>query len=148
MKINLSGYIISTVHQEIPEPVSTGVVRAYLPDGGLALLGKTETAEQLELTKFKSVPPTEQPGETDGVYTLDSDEYSLTVNHKKADGGVIPVTAESKISVENPEIASIDKAGDITGLSPGLTQITAEYQGYKATATLLVVRPYLPNYME
>lgn len=156
VKINLSGYIISTVHQEIPEPVSTGVVRAYLPDGGLALLGKTENAEQLELTKFKSVPPTEQPGETDGVYTLDSDEYSLTVNHtidlialfKKADGGVIPVTAESKISVENPEIASIDKAGDITGLSPGLTQITAEYQGYKATATLLVVRPYLPNYME
>lgn len=153
VKVNLNGNVTTITHQEIPESASNGVIRAYLPDGGLALLGKTENAEQLTLTKYKSVTPGEEPGETDGVLTLDSDEYSLTVNHtidlialfRKLDGSIIPVTAESKLSIERPEIASVDKDGNITGISPGLTQITAEYQGYKATATLLVVRPYVPN---
>ncbi|RUT36492.1 hypothetical protein EJP77_05840 [Paenibacillus zeisoli] len=153
VKVSLGGKIISVLHQDIPASASTGGFRAYLPDGGLALLGTSENAEQLNLTSFKSALPGGEPGEIDGVFTLDSDEYSLTVNQsidlialfKKSDGSVIPVTGESKFSIEHPEIASIDEAGDITGLSPGITQITAEYQGYKATATLLVVRPYLPK---
>ncbi|WP_433946031.1 hypothetical protein [Paenibacillus sp. SN-8-1] len=153
VKVSLGGKITSVLHQDIPASASTGGYRAYLPNGGLALLGKTENAEQLNLTRYKSVLPGDEPGETDGIYTLDSNEYSLTVNHTidpialfmKSDGSVIPVTGESKLSIKHPEIATIDEAGNITGLSPGLTQITAEYQGYTATATLLVVPPYVQN---
>lgn len=151
--VNSRGEILEAFSQEIPGYSLTKINRVPIPGGGLLLLGKTDNAEQLELIKFKSVTPNENPGGNEGTYYLDSEEYSITVNttidivalFKKTDGTIIPVTTDTRFTIEHPGIASIDNQGNITGLAPGLTKVTAEYQGYKAEATVLIVRPYIPN---
>ncbi|WP_433943166.1 hypothetical protein [Paenibacillus sp. SN-8-1] len=154
LNVDSKGAILDVLSQEIPGYSSLNAARrAPIPGGGLLLLSKTDNAAQLALTKFKSVSPNEGPGGSEESYYLDSEEYSITVNTtfdivallRKTDGTTLPVTTDTRFTIEHPDIASIDDQGNITGLAPGLTKITAEYQGHKAEATVLVVRPYQPN---
>ncbi|USB33271.1 hypothetical protein [Paenibacillus sp. YPG26] len=152
LNINSKGAILDVVTQEIPELPSKSV-RSVIPGGGLLVLSSSEGATHLVLSRYKSVSPNEGPGGGEISFYLDSDEYSITVDHtfdvnamlKKPDGTTLPVTNDTRFTIEHPDIVSIDDQGNITGLAPGLTKITAEYQGHKAYATVLVVRPYLPN---
>ena len=91
-----------------------------------------------------------QPGP--GQFCLDSEDYSVTVGSEldiealftDEDGNTLNVTRETQFTTANPKIAQIDESGYITGISPGLTSVTAVYQGHAYTSTLLVVRPYTP----
>lgn len=128
-----------------------GAPSQFTPDGGQIWLLNSE--DVVKLQKIKIEVDDDDPNEVDGAFFLDSEDYSLSINtmldiqalFKKPDGSVATVTDATYFTIDNPNIASIDSSGNITGLSPGLTHITAEYQGHRATATLLVVRPYVPN---
>ncbi|MET3549002.1 hypothetical protein ABID47_005634 [Paenibacillus favisporus] len=151
LKLNAEGKTVDVLRQEIPGYTGNFNHAALLQDGGFVYLNSIESSAYLQLTKFKLVSQGEQPGE--GEFFLDDSEYSVTVNDmidivallKKPDGTVLPVTKETRFSIENPEIASIDEEGNIIGLAPGLTSIKAEYNGQTAAASLLVVKPYVPK---
>lgn len=90
------------------------------------------------------------PGNPDGVFYLDSEDYSLLVGEqfetvalfKNKDGKVVNVTAETVYNTKNSKIVTVDQDGTLTGVSKGVTQITATYKGYTYTASVLVVVPY------
>ncbi|MCM3701388.1 hypothetical protein [Paenibacillus macerans] len=91
-----------------------------------------------------------QPGP--GQFCLDSEDYSVTVGSEldiealftDENGNTLNITGETQFTTANPEIAQIDESGYITGISRGLTSVTAVYQGHAYTSSLLVVRPYTP----
>lgn len=86
-------------------------------------------------------------------FHLDSNDYSVTVGDELdiqaffigEDGKAVNVTAETRFTTADPGVAEIDERGNITGLRPGFTTITAYYEGYSYTSSLLVVRPYTPG---
>ncbi|MUG46331.1 hypothetical protein GNP95_15175 [Paenibacillus woosongensis] len=90
----------------------------------------------------------EQPGP--GYFFLDSDEYSLSVGTEldvaayftDESGLTSLVTKETVFTVDDPNIVSLDEAGNIRGISPGITYITAVYNGMTYRASVWVVRPY------
>lgn len=127
----------------------------YLPvsnyitaDGGQIWLTFYKAWDLFQIRKFNLNTDDDT---TNGTLYLDSEDYSLSINttldiqasFHTPDGSRATVTEATYFTIDNPSIATIDASGNITGLSPGLTQITAEYQGHRATATLLVVRPYV-----
>lgn len=91
-------------------------------------------------------------------FYLDSDDSPLSVDtqldivalFQAPVGGVKSVTEAAYFTTEDPSIASIDASANLTGLSPGLTRVIAEYTGSTDSVTVLVVRPYVPpaNRME
>ncbi|MNO83304.1 Bacterial Ig-like domain (group 2) [compost metagenome] len=93
----------------------------------------------------------DSPGET-GTFFLDSDEYSLSIGteldvssfFRDELGYTFLVTQDTAFSSDNPEIAAIDGEGSIRGISPGITYITAVYNGLTYRASVWVVRPYTP----
>ncbi|GIP58496.1 hypothetical protein MKX50_02590 [Paenibacillus sp. FSL W8-0186] len=90
----------------------------------------------------------EQPGP--GYFFLDSDEYSLSIGTEldvaayftDESGLTSLVTKETVFTVDDPNIVSLDEAGNIRGISPGITYITAAYNGLTYRASVWVVRPY------
>lgn len=90
----------------------------------------------------------EQPGP--GYFFLDSDEYSLSIGTEldlaayftDESGLTSLVTKETVFTVYDPNIVSLDEAGNIRGISPGITYITAAYNGLTYRANVWVVRPY------
>lgn len=95
----------------------------------------------------------QDPGEV-GELFLDSDEYSLSIGTEldvaafftDAFGNTSLVTQNTTFSSDHPTIATVDEYGNIRGISPGITYITAEYNGLTYRASVWVVRPYLPQY--
>lgn len=95
----------------------------------------------------------QDPGEV-GELFLDSDEYSLSIGTEldvaaffsDAFGNTSLVTQNTTFSSDDPTIATVDEYGNIRGISPGITYITAEYNGLTYRASVWVVRPYLPQY--
>lgn len=96
-----------------------------------------------------------EPGEpqpTPGQFYLDSEDYSVTVGSEldivalftDETGETANVSGETRFTTARPEIAQIDEHGNITGISPGLTSVTAVYKGHTYTSSLLVVKPYVP----
>lgn len=95
----------------------------------------------------------ENTGGPRGRFYLDSDEYSFTVG----DGfelearfvdeqGVTHLVNEDTIfTIENPAIATIDEVGSVTGVSPGITNVKAEYKGHIYNAPIWIFRPYKPR---
>lgn len=103
-----------------------------------------------------SVSVHDGPGEPQPAprgFHLDSNDYSVTVGDEldiqaffmSEDGKAVNVTGETRFTTADPGVAEIDEYGNITGLRPGLTTITAYYEGYSYTSSLLVVRPYTPG---
>ncbi|RUT29890.1 hypothetical protein EJP77_13830 [Paenibacillus zeisoli] len=90
---------------------------------------------------------------TPGSFSLDSNEYSITVGDtldtvalfKSTQDSVQTIKSQVIYFSKNPEIAQVDSQGNITGIHPGLTQITAWYQGQQFTAPVLVVNSYLSH---
>lgn len=84
-------------------------------------------------------------------FHLDSEEYSITVGHQfevegllsSASGGTNRVSDPIIFFSANPNILTIDSYGTITGISPGITKITAIYQGQIVEASVGVFRPYV-----
>lgn len=84
-------------------------------------------------------------------FHLDSEEYSITVGHQfevegllsSASGGTNRVSDPIIFFSANPNILTIDSYGTITGISPGITKITAIYQGQIVEASVWVFRPYV-----
>ncbi|MNW39249.1 Bacterial Ig-like domain (group 2) [compost metagenome] len=115
-------------------PGSTIVTATY---GGLS------TTASIEITTV---------GEPLGHFLLDSDEYSLSIGtelditafYTDELGSTSIVTRDTAFSSANPEIATIDEEGNITGVAQGITYITATYHGISYTANVWVVRPYAP----
>ncbi|MNP21227.1 Bacterial Ig-like domain (group 2) [compost metagenome] len=95
----------------------------------------------------------DDPGETSEFY-LDSDEYSLSIETEldvaayftDVSGNTSLVTQGTTFSSDNPAVATIDEYGIIRGISPGITYITAEYNGLTYRASVWVVHPYMPQY--
>lgn len=89
-----------------------------------------------------------QPGP--GHFFLDSDEYSLSIGAEldvtayftEESGLTSEVTKETVFTVDDPNIAVVDEVGNIRGVSPGITYITAVYNGMTYSASVWVVRPY------
>ncbi|RCX20655.1 hypothetical protein DFP94_103387 [Fontibacillus phaseoli] len=87
-----------------------------------------------------------------GKYYLDSEDYSLSIGSEldiqawfeDKDGNTRLVNGETEFTVTNPDVALINQEGIITGIGQGLTSVTAVYQGRTYTASVLVVRPYIP----
>ncbi|MNT36891.1 Bacterial Ig-like domain (group 2) [compost metagenome] len=103
--------------------------------------------------KDNQPPYTTIPVFTPGSFYLDSDEYSITVGDTLDTVALFKSTPESIQTInsqvfyfsKNPDIAQVDSQGNITGIHPGLTQITAWYQGQQFTASVLVVNPYVAH---
>lgn len=87
-----------------------------------------------------------------GRFFLDSDDYSLSVGteldvaaYVTDEAGVTSkVTENTAFTTDAPSIAVVDEYGNIRGISPGVTYITATYNGMTYRASVWVVRPYSP----
>lgn len=85
-----------------------------------------------------------------GRFFLDSDDYSLSVGteldvaaYVTDEAGVTSkVTENTAFTTDAPSIAVVDEYGNIRGISPGVTYITATYNGMTYRASVWVVRPY------
>ncbi|USB31923.1 Ig-like domain-containing protein [Paenibacillus sp. YPG26] len=94
-----------------------------------------------------------EPGSADGIFYLDSDEYSLTAGtsldtiavFKDKNGQVHNVTKQAVFKSENPKVAEYDKDGNIIGVHAGITHVIAEYNGQTYKALVQVVRAYVPR---
>ncbi|GIP21640.1 hypothetical protein [Paenibacillus sp. J22TS3] len=83
-------------------------------------------------------------------FTLDSDEYSVTVGDtldtaayiKIGQGPLKRVTDDVVYISERPDLLQVDSQGNLTGLKPGLARVTALHSGKLFTAKVLVVNPY------
>ncbi|MBA9084189.1 hypothetical protein FHR92_000643 [Fontibacillus solani] len=114
-------------------PGSTIVTATY---GGLS------TTASIEITTV---------GEPLGHFYLDSDEYSLSIGteldvaafYTDELGSTSLVTRDTAFSSANPEIATIDDDGNITGIAPGITYITATYNDLTYRASVWIIRPYV-----
>lgn len=106
-------------------------------EGGAILL--TETGSMIKLI----APP--QPEKIRSL-AYDSESYSLSIGQTLdtvitavyGNGEIRDVSGEVDYASADPEIASIDSAGNITGLRHGVTMITAETAGVRASATVYV----------
>ncbi|WP_019639667.1 Ig-like domain-containing protein [Paenibacillus fonticola] len=86
-----------------------------------------------------------------GRFYLDSEEYSLSIGteldvaayYVNESGLPSRVTQDTVFSIDDPSIATIDEYGNIRGISPGITYITATYNGTTYRASVGVVRPYV-----
>ncbi|MNZ56302.1 Bacterial Ig-like domain (group 2) [compost metagenome] len=89
---------------------------------------------------------------TSGQFFLDSRNYSLSVGTEldvaayftDGFGQTSLVTPNSTFSSDDPQIATIDEYGNIHGINPGKTYITATYKGLTYRSSVWVVRPYVP----
>ncbi|USB35083.1 Ig-like domain-containing protein [Paenibacillus sp. YPG26] len=85
------------------------------------------------------------------MFTLDSEDYSLLVGEQfetvawftDQKGKVINVSSEAVYTSKNPKVVTVDKDGILTGVSKGVTEITATYKGHTVKAAVLVVVPYV-----
>lgn len=92
-------------------------------------------------------------GSGDGIFYLDSDEYSLSIGTEldvaaffiDESENTSLVTLNTTFSSDDPSIATIDEYGNIYGVSPGITYITATYNGLTYRASVWVVKPYVPH---
>lgn len=116
-------------------------------------LGTTEiVAEYAGFSARLPVTVTDIPGETPGRFSLDSEDYSLMIGGEldtqalftDESGHTSIVNGETRFTVDDPEIARVDERGFLYGLKPGLTSLTAVYRGHTFTASVLVVKPYVP----
>lgn len=116
-------------------------------------LGTTEiVAEFAGFSARLPVTVTDIPGETPGGFYLDSEDYSLMIGGEldtqalftDESGHTSIVNGETRFTVADPEIARVDERGFLYGLKPGLTSLTAVYRGHTFTASVLVVKPYVP----
>jgi hypothetical protein len=104
-------------------------------DGGAVLVRSPSTIVKLS---GQSAPPQAR-------LKLDSVDYSLvagqtidTVLTFVYGNGQTDVTRFGAYSVANPAIASVDATGNITGLMPGQTVLTATYNGLQTKADLYI----------
>ncbi|WP_379389942.1 Ig-like domain-containing protein [Paenibacillus lentus] len=87
-----------------------------------------------------------------GQFYLDSEEYSLSIGteldvaayYAHESGHPSLVTQDTVFRIDDPSIATMDEQGNIKGISPGTTYITATYNGITYRASVWVVRPYVP----
>ncbi|MNH82994.1 Bacterial Ig-like domain (group 2) [compost metagenome] len=94
-----------------------------------------------------------EPGTSDGIFYLDSDEYSLSAGtsldtiaiFKDKSGQIHNVTKQAVFKSENPKVAEYDKDGNIIGVHAGITHVIAEYNGQTYKALVQVVRAYVPR---
>ncbi|WP_433943185.1 S8 family serine peptidase [Paenibacillus sp. SN-8-1] len=114
-------------------------------------------AVQVPVTGLNSVQVVVKSGGTDpgtpepGVFSLDSEDYSLLVGEQfetvalftDQNGKVKNVSSEAVYTSKNPKVVTVDKDGTLTGVSKGVTQITATYKGHTVTVGVLVVVPYV-----
>ncbi|USB31929.1 Ig-like domain-containing protein [Paenibacillus sp. YPG26] len=124
------------------EPGEGGVISLPNPPG---------SKDTIHVGGVKNNPPyTTIPVFTPGSFYLDSTEYSITTGDtldtvalfKTDSGSVQTLHAQVYYSSNHPDIAQIDSQGNITGIRPGLAQITAVHAGLQFTASVLVVSPY------
>ncbi|MNZ56303.1 Bacterial Ig-like domain (group 2) [compost metagenome] len=107
-----------------------------------ATYGGLSTTASIEITTV---------GEPLGHFYLDSDEYSLSIGteldvaafYTDELGSTSLVTRDTAFSSANPQIATIDDDGNITGIAPGITYITATYNNLTYRANVWIVRPYV-----
>lgn len=86
-----------------------------------------------------------------GRFYLDSEEYSLSIGteldvaayHVNESGLPSKVTQDTVFNIDDPSIATVDEYGNIRGIRPGITHITASYNGITYRASVWVVRPYV-----
>ncbi|MNJ36467.1 Bacterial Ig-like domain (group 2) [compost metagenome] len=86
-----------------------------------------------------------------GPFYLDSEEYSLSIGteldvaayYVNESGLPSRVTQDTVFSIDDTSIATIDEYGNIRGISPGITYITATYNGTTYRASVGVFRPYV-----
>lgn len=116
-------------------------------------LGTTEiVAEYAGFSARLPITVTDIPGETPGRFFLDSEDYSLMIGGEldtqalftDESGHTSIVNGETRFTVADPELAQVDERGFLSGLKPGLTSLTAVYRGHTFTASVLVVKPYVP----
>lgn len=89
-----------------------------------------------------------------GRFFLDSNEYSLSVGteldiaafYTDETGLTSKVTQDTVFAMDDPAVAAVDEYGNIRGISPGVTQITAAFNGHIYRASVWVVRPYTPDH--
>ncbi|WP_196427297.1 hypothetical protein [Paenibacillus woosongensis] len=88
-----------------------------------------------------------------GRFYLDSEEYSLSIGteldvaayYVNESGLPFKVTQDTMFSIDDPSIATVDEYGNIRGIRPGITHITATYNGIIYRASVWVVRPYVQH---
>lgn len=67
---------------------------------------------------------------------------AVTVTATYADSSTRDVTAECTFSTNDPEVATVDEDGTVTGIAEGTATITANYRGLKSgTDTVTVTDP-------
>ncbi|GIP24156.1 Ig-like domain-containing protein [Paenibacillus sp. J22TS3] len=113
-----------------------------LENGDLSTYGaKNQSGYLVKLSRQGNPDPQDQ-------LSLDSSEYSLipgdSLDVRLAlsipGGNSEDVTSKSTYKVEDPRIATVDAAGNITGVAPGKTKLTATYQGLTVSSTVVVYR--------
>lgn len=125
------------------------------PDGFVTgrSVGTTEiVAEFGGYTTTLPVTVSETPGQTAGRFYLDSEDYSLEIDSEldvlalftDDTGHTSIVNGETRFTIGNPDIAQVDERGYLIGIKPGLTSVTATYGEHTFTASVLVVKPYIP----
>lgn len=123
---------------EIAEISSDGKLKG-LADGTTLMTATYGEHEAVATVTVTSEPEPEVLSFNSPFYTLQRGESArFTVKVKHSDGREENVTAMASYQLENPDIAAIDSTGTILGLKTGTTQITAEFDGLTAKATVTV----------
>lgn len=79
---------------------------------------------------------------------LDSRDYSLVTNTKHetqlylqdSSGRTKDVTSEGQYETANPLIAAVDHEGVVQGMVPGVTTLSARYQDFQTTASIIIYK--------
>lgn len=124
------------------DSVGKGIVT---PDGGFLVIGtiKSGTNYHLQLTKVSGTPidPELQRIEFDpqDINLSVGQSAGSTINAVYSDASVTDVTYSALYESLDPSIATVDSFGQIRGISPGHTIITASYEGHQTSATVKVI---------
>lgn len=148
LRLDHDGEIIGKLHYAAPGLASVGK-GAPTADGGFILSGQVKEggSSRMQLVKLSGAGLEEPPGDPELAELRFSDKsLKLGVGERKpsvleavyTDGSVTDVTYLADFTSLNPEIANVDHEGAITGISPGIAEITGEYGGRRAVLSVSV----------
>ncbi|GAA0134371.1 hypothetical protein YSY43_12110 [Paenibacillus sp. YSY-4.3] len=145
------GYLIGTVKGAVKTDEDGMLEWAKTDVERVTRVVATREGATIVLTEYGNMIKLSAPLRSEKINSLtyDSDSYSLSIGQTLdtvvtavySHGEVRNVSGLVNYASADPDIVSIDDAGNITGLRHGVTTITAESSGVKASAVVYVYGP-------
>lgn len=144
-QLDANGELTGNLRFEGPSLVAGGR-GTVTKDGGFLMTGQIQENNRSRMQLIKvSGEGQETPVElteirfSDPAQQLDVGQYKTSVVQAVyTDGATADITNQSVFISLNPEVATVNVEGVVTGLTPGATEIVAEYGGFTASLPVTV----------